>query len=69
MIWLSIVILILFGLLAFILIAPFTIRIDTNESDYSIEWGGIARLSIIPDWDELMIIRYRIFFLKESITC
>jgi len=67
MIWLFIILELLTALTVFVLVTPFIIRIDTTEPEYSIRWKGIAGVRLVPDAEELVIIRYRIFFLKAAI--
>ena len=47
-----------------VLISPLVIRMDSAKQEYEVRWKGIGRICVVPDEDELLILRLRIFFLE-----
>ena len=53
---------------AFVLLAPLVVSINSAANEYRITWKPLGSVSVIPDENELLFIKYRIFFLKNPIT-
>lgn len=64
MIWLLIILGLLLTFLIFLLLTPLVLVIDTEKAEYSLTYRGVGGVNLIPDAEELIFLRYRIFFLK-----
>lgn len=67
MIWIYIILLILLSLLMWLLLAPLYIRINTQQNIYNAGLKGIVKISIIPDEDEIIYLRLKLFFYYTNI--
>jgi hypothetical protein len=68
MIW--VLILVVLASLAVLLWLPLIVRIDTGQHLYELRWKGIGFVAVVPDAEEILMIRFRIFFLeKRCIPC
>lgn len=68
MIGFLVIIVLLLILLVFIMVTPLIIKVDTAMNDYTFQWKFIGSVSVVPDKEEIIFIRYNIFFLKISTT-
>ena len=62
--WLAIGILFFMLLVAYLLLMPIIVSINTEKNEYFIQLKGIARASIEPDEDEIIRIKFKVFFMK-----
>ena len=58
-----IVIGVLLGLLLWLVFAPLDVYINTPQRDYRIRYWGILSMAALPDPDEILILKFRIFFI------
>ena len=56
---------VLLVLLAWVLIAPLSLKADTYRNEYYLSWGGIGKAELISVADEI-VIRLRIAFWKKD---
>ncbi|MCB9267459.1 MAG: hypothetical protein H6558_20745 [Lewinellaceae bacterium] len=62
---LAILIALLILLLTWVLFAPLSIRADTYEDKYYLQWGGIGKAELIPAPEDILI-RLRVAFWKKD---
>lgn len=53
--------------ICWMLFAPLRLTINTSNNNYSFRWIGILLIKFIPDSEELIIFRFRIFFIRFNI--
>ena len=56
---------VLLVLLAWVLIAPLSLKADTYRNEYYLRWGGIGKAELIPLSDDILI-RLRVAFWKKD---
>ncbi len=65
--WLIILLTLLLVLLLWLLWAPLTLVIDSSQGLYRISWWGIASARIFAHEEQVLMIRFNIFFLRKNL--
>lgn len=62
--WVTVVLIILFLVLAYVLFAPLDLYIDTATQHYNLSFGSLAQANVEAHQEELLRIRLKLFFMK-----